>query len=320
MRRGAACRFVLGPDSAGAVAFVREAGFQVHVLDAVSADQGLHASETGKLAGPAELLIVDHYGLGAEFEHACRTWSTVVAAIDDGAGRAHDVDFILDPNYGSVAEDYARVAPGARIFAGSTVTLLRKVFSDVRAATLSERVSRGGKIKRVLVAFGGSDPQDYTRTTVELLATFAEFRIDVLVGGGYHAVDELSDCLERLGPRLELWHSRDDVEVLMAQADLAIGGAGGMSWERCCLGLPAVIVIMAENQRVVASALCDAGAAICLGSGKDALQQKLGDMLQKLTAEHETVEELSACAARMCDGHGADRAADQIIAFLNSDQ
>ncbi|MFL9599001.1 UDP-2,4-diacetamido-2,4,6-trideoxy-beta-L-altropyranose hydrolase, partial [Aeromonas veronii] len=36
--------------------------------------------------------------------------------------------------------------------------------------------------------------------------------------------------------------------VLMAEHDLAIGAAGGMTWERACLGLPTLAVPIVDNQ------------------------------------------------------------------------
>ena len=46
-----------------------------------------------------------------------------------------------------------------------------------------------------------------------------------------------------------------DMASLMADTDLAIGAAGSTSWERCCLGLPVLMVVLAENQREAAASL-----------------------------------------------------------------
>ena len=51
---------------------------------------------------------------------------------------------------------------------------------------------------------------------------------------------------------------------LMARADLALGAAGTASWERACLGLPCLVVPVAENQLQGARALQSAGVARCL--------------------------------------------------------
>src|SRR4029079_4764741 len=58
----------------------------------------------------------------------------------------------------------------------------------------------------------------------------------------------------------------DEMAALMAESDLAIGAAGVTSWERCCLGLPALVLVLADNQRKSAEALHEAGAAYLLDS------------------------------------------------------
>ncbi|WP_222115807.1 hypothetical protein [Chromobacterium vaccinii] len=56
---------------------------------------------------------------------------------------------------------------------------------------------------------------------------------------------------------------------LIADHDLAIGAAGGSAWERCCLGLPCLLFIQAENQRQGTEALQAAGAAYILSNYSD---------------------------------------------------
>ena len=43
----------------------------------------------------------------------------------------------------------------------------------------------------------------------------------------------------------------DDVAGLMGRADLAIGAAGSTAWERCCLGLPSIVLALAANQEPI---------------------------------------------------------------------
>ena len=51
----------------------------------------------------------------------------------------------------------------------------------------------------------------------------------------------------------------------MDEADLAIGAASSASWERCALGLPALLVTLADNQVAAERLLVEAGAAGSLG-------------------------------------------------------
>ena len=93
----------------------------------------------------------------------------------------------------------------------------------------------------------------------------------------------------------------------MIAADLAIGAGGSASWERCALGLPAIVLTLADNQAWTARALAEAGAALNPSSVADAAREAL-----KLMDETDRLREMSARAASLCDGRGAERVADAI--------
>ena len=46
---------------------------------------------------------------------------------------------------------------------------------------------------------------------------------------------------------------------LMAWADVAISAAGSTAWELACMGLPAALIVVAENQTGIAAALVREG-------------------------------------------------------------
>ena len=90
----------------------------------------------------------------------------------------------------------------------------------------------------------------------------------------------------------------------MAEADLAIGAGGGTSWERCCLGLPSLLIPVAENQSSGVQALVERGAA--LGLPPEALQRP-EDIARAFEALIGQRREISARAAALCDGYGTQR-------------
>ena len=97
----------------------------------------------------------------------------------------------------------------------------------------------------------------------------------------------------------------NDMAQRMADSDLAIGAAGSTSWERCCLGLPTLIAVLAENQQPGAQAMDSAHAARLIGA--------VGDIATQLPlAVAELIE--PACRSRMSlatsavtDGRGIDK-------------
>jgi L-amino acid N-acyltransferase YncA len=93
----------------------------------------------------------------------------------------------------------------------------------------------------------------------------------------------------------------------MRDADLAIGAAGSTSWERCCLGLPAILFVMAENQRLAAENLERAGAVAVAPKWEDILP-----LLQQLLSDDERRLSMLAAAAAITDGHGTQLIADAL--------
>ncbi|MNL49752.1 undecaprenyldiphospho-muramoylpentapeptide beta-N- acetylglucosaminyltransferase [compost metagenome] len=93
---------------------------------------------------------------------------------------------------------------------------------------------------------------------------------------------------------------------LMAQGDLAIGAAGGTAWERCCLGLPTILVVLASNQREAASHLAAAKAAHVVASVDD-ITSSMARLLLTLLQEEGALAHLSSASATIADGKGVQR-------------
>lgn len=202
-------------------------------------------------------LVVDHYALDARWETAVRAAAHRILAIDDLADRTHDCDVLLDQNlHSATASRYAgRVPSHARLLLGPRYALLREAFAKLR----SER-NRDGGVQRVLVYFGGADQANYTATAVAALARtrLRNRSADVVISSGHPFRPQIETMCAEYGYELHL----DTAEMprLMASADLAIGAGGTTTWERCCLGLPAIVFSIAENQRALVEAAAVEGA------------------------------------------------------------
>ena len=88
---------------------------------------------------------------------------------------------------------------------------------------------------------------------------------------------------------------------LMAQCDLAVGAGGTTTWERCSLGVPTVLICLAENQKYICSEVSKAGAAI-LCDVQD-VEHELGNILLEVS-QSECLQQLSLNASQITDGRG----------------
>jgi len=114
----------------------------------------------------------------------------------------------------------------------------------------------------------------------------------------------------------------EHLDVRMAAADLALGATGVSSWERCCLGLPTVAVIVADNQRENAVALAAAGAIDLVGEAgateMGVLTGALADALKSIVRDTKRRRIMAERAAMLCDGLGLSRVVGEIAALLGS--
>lgn len=192
-------------------------------------------------------LIVDHYALDARWESAMRTSTKQIMVIDDIADRKHDCDVLLDQNfYADMQTRYAgKVPEHCQLLLGPRYALLRDEFRKLR-----EQVKpRTGPVKRILVFFGGVDADNYTGRAIKALAEMGTegLHVDVVIGAQHPCRAEIETNCASQGFVCHVQTNR--MAELMAAADLAIGAGGSASWERCCLGLPALSICVADNQQ-----------------------------------------------------------------------
>ncbi|WP_417422286.1 UDP-2,4-diacetamido-2,4,6-trideoxy-beta-L-altropyranose hydrolase [Halomonas sp.] len=331
-RLGTRCHF-LSREHAGHLIDVIEArGFQVHRLgelyhtsqsaqaQVTDAAGPYHASWLGvdwrtdamesasclELLAP-DWLVVDHYALDARWEAAVCPAETRLLVIDDLADREHCADLLLDQNLGRRPEDYDQLVPSrCRLLLGPQYALLRPEFSQWRQPSLARRDAQP-RLERLLISLGGVDRNNVTGAVLQALrrADLPETcHVTVVMGATAPWVNEVSRLAEMLEQPTEVVINVTDMAKRMAEADLAIGAAGSTSWERCCLGLPTLILVLAENQRGVAAALRTTGAAIDLDLRS--LEYSLEWGISHASSSSRLAL-LSRSAAQVSDGEGALR-------------
>lgn len=252
-------------------------------------------------------LIVDHYGLDERWESAIRPSVGRIMAIDDLADRNHDCDLLLDQNLGrDVAAYVSRIPAHAEILAGPGFALLRPEFARRREACLARR-TEAGPPRSILIALGGIDKDNFATLSLELLGAAGlptGVTIVVVLGASPLWLDEVRTAANRLPWAVEVLTYTDRMADLMANADLAIGASGASTWERCCLGLPAGMWVVADNQTVIASAVAAAGAGALLDrTDLDASARTL----KALVGDPKALGAMSRRAAGLVDGRGVER-------------
>lgn len=219
--------------------------------------------------GIFDWLIVDHYGLGAMFCKAMRPRCRAVLQIDDLANRQYDCDVLLDQNlvpdftsrYQSLLPEHCQPLLGPRF------ALLRPEFAGFDPLKRQFHTAfNSHSPAQLLVFFGGSDEQNFTTLAINALQQLQEsnWLADIVIGqANPHRLLLQQLCAQ--DRRLTLLVQTPGMAGLMAAADLMIGAGGATHWEQACLGLPAIVVALADNQQATTHYLASLGACIDLG-------------------------------------------------------
>ena len=285
---------------------------------------GRAADEPGELARafPAgtDVLVTDHYARDLDFEAACRPWACLVMVIDDLADRPHDCEILLDQSLGRAPADYAALTPPeCTLLLGPEHALLRPEFADARAAAL-ERRRTASPVRRICINMGTSDPENVTAKALRATAKLDEaLAVDVVLGPQAPHLADMRMLAAEI-PRDVTLHVGVDAAAmaeLLARADLAIGSAGVATWERLCLGLPAIVIPFAGNQSMIAESLKQAGAARVLGWHSEIGANDIAAAVAELMRDDRRRTEMSGTAARICDGAGVRRAVGALMSCLS---
>lgn len=252
-------------------------------------------------------LIVDHYALDNKWESLIDPIAQKVMVIDDLADRNHDCDLLLDQNlFPEMETRYTGLVPDScHQLLGPRYALLRDEFVRVR----SRLKPRDGATKRVLVFLGGNDLSNQTEKVVRavLSSGLIDIEMDVVIGLGNPHKELLRElCTEKL-PKANFHCQINNMAEFMAKADFAVCAGGTITWERCCLGLPAIVMATAENQVALSSFSAQQGLCLYLGKTDIVSIEKIESALRIFCNSPELLQSFSAKSKRIVDGRGVHR-------------
>ena len=336
--QGAICEFICRTHDGHMIDPIRQRGYPVHELPVSQAGQEMEKGCEGQPAHagwlgatwrddaeqtldimkrePADWLVVDHYALDDRWERHLRPFCKKLMVIDDLADRLHGCDLLLDHNPGRHGADYDPWLSGHCMrLTGPAFALLRPDFAQYRAGMHGK--SARETLRRVLVSLGGVDKDNVTGAVLQAIQACelpADTRIIVILGSRSPWLDQVRRQVDAMRYPAELLVDVREMAVLLSGIDLAVGAAGVSALERCCMGVPTLLIAIAENQRPGAIALDAAGAAILLDAANvaDGIARQLPPLMSG-----DRLGAISETAASLCDGDGSARVVAAMEYLLN---
>ena len=285
------------------------------------AKECLAALAEARLAPPA-WLVLDHYGVAAAWQQQMLNGlrqpngtAPSLLVVDDLADRAHHAKVLMDANrLDGISTDPYRVQG---LVPEDCTTLLGPAYAllDPLYPQLQPLVPARSHLCRVLVFFGGMDTENHAAIALTALShpRLRHLEVDVVLGAAApHRADVALRVSQR--PNTALHVGLPSLAGLMARADLAVGAAGTTSWERTCLGLPSLVVPVADNQKQGAHALEAAGVARCLNLDQASnAADTLREGLLELVGDPEALRAMSQACLQLGDGRGLARVVSTLL-------
>ena len=321
---GVECRFVtrdLGVDSVGMIG--REA-FSAALLPApdgpaepdarvvhsawagVTLAVDVAQTRTALAEWAPDWVVIDHYAFDSRWHEEIRAaLGCRIAAIDDFADRRLACDLLIDHNH---ARDhrtkYGEHLPAEVVLLGGPeYALLGPVFAN------APRYQPRATVQSIGVFMGGVDRANLSARVLDAigLAGF-EGPVEIVATSANPHLAALRAAAEARASTV-LSVDLGDLAAFFARHDLQVGAGGGASWERCCIGVPTLLLVVAENQLAVVPDLA-AGGIVATPEPPDSLDARaIARAIAELIDDSARRAGLAAKARALVDGRGAMRVA-----------
>lgn len=317
--RSGTARFVTAHPLGALEDRLRSEGCGIHYPEVApgSVADALWTAAAARQSG-ASWIVADGYHFGRDYQQAIKDSGLFLLFVDDyGHGGSYSADLVLNQNLYAREDLYHDRARSTRLLLGTKYALLRREFLKWREWQREHpQIAR-----RILVTLGGADAANVTEKVLHVLKQLSDIdlEIKIVAGAANTHLSSLRETAARASARIEVLSSVSDVPELMAWADLAISAGGTTCWEISFMGLPACILVLADNQLPVARALDENGAAMNIDRWDSESEERFLSAVGNLIYNRARRREMGRIGRSIVDGQGARRVAEclreQTIAY-----
>ena len=285
---------------------------RVHVLEShLNASDELEVLEAFVVKHNVALVVLDGYHFDQPYRRKLAGFSCKVACFDDGnfTGRLH-CDLVINGASERSGKIYQQGAEGAVKCVGEQFRVLRREFSNLPAVAIDSRHS-------LTITLGGSDPKNLTiPLLVELEKAGFAGQIRVLTGAAFPHLNQLKAFLQDSQLTVQHIHDCQQVADVFLNARLTISAAGSSQFELMCAGSPAILLVVADNQRQATQQAATQGWCKTMNVNDSSDTQQIARLAIELWQEQRRLQQMSFKAYDHADSRGAERVVEAIHAML----
>lgn len=251
-------------------------------------------------------VVLDGYHFSTDYQRIVKESGQPLLVLDDhGHAQQYCADIILNQNLHAHSITYTYRTTHTRLLLGARYLLLRQEFllAQQRPREMS------AEARKILVTFGGSDSENVTGKVIRALqeVMLPGLEAAVVVGGSNPHMEQLQVAIANSPFPIRLEHNVMDLVPLMSWADIAISAAGSTTWELAFMGLPSLVVVVADNQRAIADQLERKGVVRNLGWNRNMTSQDIAYQLSTVGASITLRRLMAQRGPTVVDGYGAAR-------------
>jgi len=282
-----------------------------------SVDDALDTADAAT-ALKAHWVVADGYGLQLSWQRELRAQlthtgssgarGTRLAVLDDEA-RAEEwaADLLLNQNLGVTPARYGGRSGNAVVLAGAPYALLR---AELRRHLPVQR-QQVPQATKVLVTMGGSDPENITTRCIEAMGMLERrpLALRIVVGDANPHGEQIAAALRALPSWVEshMITGVADMAPHFLWADLAVSAGGSTLWELAAFGVPALVLVLAENQQGGVQACEVAGTVESLGASDRLTPAGMAARVNALLDDEARRRRMAEAGVQLVDGQGARR-------------
>lgn len=310
--------FITHCDNPALLERLAEEGIEYHALVGAYPQQEDWSTTSSLLqTHPAAWVVLDGYHFDTAYQRRIKDTGHHLLVIDDLAHVSHyEADLVLNQNIHAPLLDYT-CSESTRLLLGPRFALFRQEFwaqaPSQTSVQQNDAEPPSGMAQRLLITLGGSDPSNQTTKAIDALSQLNidqlknELEIWVVIGASNPHMEALSKARDNCPLPLTFIHNATNMYALMAWADLAISAAGSTCWELALLGVPNLMLVLADNQRQIAQQLDQLGTGINLGEWESVSASDIANSLASLLADPARYSEMRTLATQLVDAKGVER-------------
>jgi UDP-2,4-diacetamido-2,4,6-trideoxy-beta-L-altropyranose hydrolase len=260
---------------------------------------------------PDAWVVLDGYHFDSVYQSMISGCGHRLMAIDDSAHLdKYFAEIVLNQNIHADQLNYS-VEPDTRLLLGLRYVLLRSEFVEQ-----SKMIHNTSKVARkILVTLGGGDQTNKTLSVIKAIEMLKIKGLEamIVVGPVNPHLGQLQTTINNSSVPIQLEVNTTRMAEWMSWADLSVTGGGSTCWELVSIGLPALVIIQAENQWGVANGLEEKGAVVNLGWHHELSIDRIAQALENLLLNVAKRKKMSEMSRMLVDGKGTERVISNLI-------